>query len=233
MTAQDDGRWVTANHARCTQDAEYVKDITKILVFSFFYLCAVASLRDTFCLTPALLKPPRSPKQMLTDKLYQLAESFPVVVISGARQVGKSTLLQNTLGKETEIVVFDPVIDIENARQDPELFLNNHTPPLILDEIQYAPELIASIKRRIDRDRSSGQYIPTGSQQWGVMKSMSESLAGRAVFLDLYSFSLLEIGRHHSTTPWINKWLRSPEAFLAASPTQRTAVTKRASLGLG
>lgn len=164
-------------------------------------------------------------ERVLTDKLYQLAASFPVVVISGARQVGKSTLLQNTLGKETEIVVFDPVIDIENARQDPELFLNNHPPPLILDEIQYAPELVASIKRRIDRDRSPGQYILTGSQQWGVMKSMSESLAGRAVFLDLYSFSLLEIGRHNSMTPWINRWLRSPEAFLAAPRTQRTAVT--------
>ena len=62
----------------------------------------------------------------LTDKLYKLVESFPVVVISGARQVGKSTLLQSTLGIETEIVVFDPVIDIENTRQDPELFLNNH-----------------------------------------------------------------------------------------------------------
>jgi predicted AAA+ superfamily ATPase len=101
-------------------------------------------------------------ERRLTAKLYQLAESFPVVVISGARQVGKSTLLQNTLGKETEIVVFDPVIDIENARQDPELFLNNHPPPLISDEIQYAPELVSSIKRRIDRDRSSGQYILTG-----------------------------------------------------------------------
>jgi len=164
-------------------------------------------------------------ERMLTDKLYNLAEFFPVVVISGARQVGKSTLLQNTLGKKTEIVVFDPVIDIENARQDPELFLNNHPPPLILDEIQYAPELVASIKRRIDRNRSPGQYILTGSQQWGVMKSMSESLAGRAVFLDLYSFSLLEIGRHDSTTPWITNWLHSPEDFLATSRSQRTAVT--------
>jgi len=97
-------------------------------------------------------------KRMLTDKLYKLADSFPVVVISGARQVGKSTLLQNTLGKKTEIVVFDPVIDIENARRDPELFLNNHPPPLILDEIQYAPELVSSIKRCINHQRSPGQY---------------------------------------------------------------------------
>ncbi len=93
----------------------------------------------------------------MTDKLYKLVESFPVVVISGGREVGKSTLLQNTLGIEAEIVVFDPVIDVENARRDPELFLNNHPTPLILDEIQYAPELVASIKRRVDLDRDPGQ----------------------------------------------------------------------------
>ena len=154
-------------------------------------------------------------RRFLTDKLYKLVESFPVVVISGARQVGKSTLLQNTLGIEAEIVVFDPVIDVENARQDPELFLNNHPTPLILDEIQYAPELVASIKRRIDLDRAPGQYILTGSQQWGVMKSMSESLAGRAVFLDLYSFCLLEISQSDFTMPWIVRWLDSPDVFLA------------------
>jgi uncharacterized protein len=153
-------------------------------------------------------------RRLLTDKLYKLVESFPVVVISGARQVGKSTLLQNTLGIEAEIVVFDPVIDVENARQDPELFLNNHPTPLILDEIQYAPELVASIKRRIDLDRAPGQYILTGSQQWGVMKSMSESLAGRAVFLDLYSFCLLEISQSDFTMPWIVRWLDSPDVFL-------------------
>lgn len=161
-------------------------------------------------------------RRILTDKLYRLVESFPVVVVSGARQVGKSTLLQNTLGKEAEIVVFDPVIDIENARQDPELFLNNHFPPLILDEIQYAPELVASIKRRIDLNRTPGQYILTGSQQWGVMKSMSESLAGRAVFLDLHSFCLLEISQSNSITPWITRWLDSPDIFLSMSQSRLT-----------
>lgn len=152
---------------------------------------------------------------MLTDRLFNLKKSFPIVVISGARQVGKSTLLQNTLGKDAEIVVFDPVIDIENARRDPDLFLDNHPTPLILDEIQYAPELVASIKRRVDLDRTPGQYVLTGSQQWGVMKSMAESLAGRAVFLDLHSFSLFEINQHYGARPWVARWLESQEDFLA------------------
>ena len=157
-------------------------------------------------------------ERSITKRLYQLFEAFPVVVISGARQVGKSTLLQHTLGKQAQIVVFDPVVDIENARQDPELFLNNRKSPLILDEIQYAPELVASIKRRIDRDRTPGQYILTGSQQWGVLKSMAESLAGRAVFLDLEGFCLAEIAQPKATQPWLEEWLNDPAAFPAKEP---------------
>lgn len=150
----------------------------------------------------------------LTQRLYQLADHFPVVVVTGARQVGKSTLLQHTLGQRAEIVVFDPVVDVENARQDPELFLDNRPPPLILDEIQYAPELVASIKRRVDRDRRPGQYILTGSQQWGVLRSLAESLAGRAVFLDLEGFSLAEIAGKTASRPWLQVWLEEPEVLL-------------------
>ncbi|MEW6594364.1 MAG: ATP-binding protein [Thermodesulfobacteriota bacterium] len=154
-------------------------------------------------------------ERLLTSRLYQLTESFPAVVISGARQVGKSTLLQNTLGKTAEIVVFDPFVDIGNARQDPDLFLNNHPPPLVLDEIQYVPELVPSIKRRIDQDRRPGQYILTGSQQWGVMQTMAESLAGRAVFLDMEGFCLSEISQEPLATPWLLRWLQDPEIFLS------------------
>ncbi len=124
---------------------------------------------------------------------------FSVVIVSGSRQVGKSTLLRNELaGWDT--VVFDPAVDVGNARRDPDLFLNNHPPPLILDEIQYAPELVGAIKRRVDLARASansnstsanenaGMYVLTGSQQWSVLKSASESLAGRAAFLDMEGF---------------------------------------------
>ncbi len=140
-----------------------------------------------------------------------MAGSFPVVVISGARQVGKTTLVRH-LFPEFDYFQFDPAVDIEAARYDPDLFLLNHLAPLILDEIQYAPEVVSAIKRRIDPlNLKSGQYLITGSQQWQVMKSLSESLAGRAVFLDLEGFSLQEIAGHGSRKGWLETWLETPD----------------------
>lgn len=141
----------------------------------------------------------------LQSKLQALFQNFPVVVISGARQVGKSTLLR-LLWPQTPHVVFDPVLDIENARAEPDLFLNNRKPPLILDEIQYAPELVPSIKRRLEKNRAPGQYLLTGSQQWNVMKVLAESLAGRAAFLDLEGFHLAELAQKPQAN-WLKKWL--------------------------
>jgi predicted AAA+ superfamily ATPase len=155
-------------------------------------------------------------RRILATRLRQLARTFPAVVLSGARQVGKSTLLQHTF-PAAEAVVFDPTIDVENARRDPELFLSNHTAPLILDEIQYAPELVAAIKRQIDRNRRPGQFIISGSQQWGVLKAMAESLAGRAVFLDLEGFCLAEIAQSRRR-PWLARWLADPAAFVRSKP---------------
>lgn len=142
-----------------------------------------------------------------SSKILDLQQHFPVVVISGARQVGKSTLLQHIF-PDLPRVVFDPVIDVENARQDPDLFLAQRKPPIILDEIQYAPQLVTALKRRLEKDRQPGQYLLTGSQQWGIMKLLSESLAGRAVFLDLEGFSLAEIAEADAETCWLPKWLQ-------------------------
>ena len=186
---------------------------------------------------------------MLADKLRGMLERFSVVVVSGARQVGKSTLLRHEL-PGWESVVFDPAMDIGNARQDPDLFLNNHPAPLILDEIQYTPELVAAIKRRVDSNldsgkvgktnsvrsghsprkgqvgRSAGLYVLTGSQQWSVLKSASESLAGRAVFLDLNGFSLGEIAETIEQENWLKRYLDDPRKFVAKPvrrlPTSRT-----------
>lgn len=154
-------------------------------------------------------------QRTLSDRLKKLAGAFPVVVVSGARQVGKTTLLRHVF-PEHDYVVFDPSLDLEDARKEPDLFLKNHPGPVILDEIQYAPEVVAAIKRQVDRDPSrAGQFLLTGSQQWQVLRSLAESLAGRAAFLDLYGFSLQEIAG--SSSGWLVRWLESPETFLAWS----------------
>ena len=160
----------------------------------------------------------------LSERLKKLAGSFPVVVLCGARQTGKSTLLAKLFGKTCRTVVFDPIIDIQNARAEPDLFLANNPAPLILDEIQYAPQVVASIKRRVDSDRKPGMYLLSGSQQWSVMKSLSESLAGRVVFVDLAGFSAGEISRAQKEALWLHNWLESkgtwrPEKRLAIKHT--------------
>jgi predicted AAA+ superfamily ATPase len=161
--------------------------------------------------------------RFLTTRLEALVQQFPVVVVTGARQVGKTTLLHHVFGSTADMVVFDPALDIGNARQDPDLFLDNHPTPLILDEIQYVPELVAALKRRVDRNRQPGQYLLTGSQQWQVMSRLAESLAGRAVFLDLEGFCLGEMAKAGVSSAWLPAWLEDPEGFLDR-PRQRLAL---------
>ena len=120
-----------------------------------------------------------------------------MILVLGARQAGKSTLLSH-LAPDAGRVVFDPVIDVGNAREDPELFLDQHEPPVILDEVQYVPDLLGVIKRRVDEDRRPGQYLLTGSQNPMLLGSVSESMAGRAAVLDLPFLSLAE--RCHRAT---------------------------------
>lgn len=156
-------------------------------------------------------------RRMLAGKLQRMLRRFPVVVVTGARQVGKSTLLAHEL-QDWATVTFDAAVDVGNARQDPELFLDNHPTPLVLDEVQYAPELVPSIKRRVDRAPSPGQFVLTGSQQWSVLRSASESLAGRAVFLDLEGFSLSEIAEQTIEPHWLERYLTDPAEFVAKPP---------------
>lgn len=155
--------------------------------------------------------------RLLLPKLRELFAYFPIVVVSGARQVGKTTLLHEVFLPEADYVVFDPVLPVAGAREDPDLFLANRGSPLILDEIQYAPEVVAALKRKVDRDRGPGRYLLTGSQQWSVMKSLAESLAGRAVFLDLESLSLGELAGCGAERPWLQDFLENGEAALSTA----------------
>lgn len=127
--------------------------------------------------------------------LKYLSEHFPAVVITGARQVGKSTLVKEFTGEKGGIqyVTLDYPVLRQLARSDPELFLQQYQPPVVIDEIQYAPELLPYIKIRIDEHRTNGMYYLTGSQMFRLMKHVSESLAGRVGILQLFGLSRAEL----------------------------------------
>lgn len=146
----------------------------------------------------------RSIEQMIT----KLSEEFPVIVITGARQVGKSTMLRMIKDEGMNYVSLDDM-DVRNlALSDPKYFLEQYSYPLLIDEIQYAPDLLPYIKMIVDEERlkrlknnepTRALFWLTGSQQFNVMKNISESLAGRVGVLSLYSLSLSEITHNASS----------------------------------
>jgi predicted AAA+ superfamily ATPase len=145
-------------------------------------------------------------------RLLQLKSFFKVVLITGARQVGKSTLLAH-LFPDLKTVVFDPVQDIYGARRDPDLFLNNFPPPLILDEIQFVPDLLPALKRRVDRLDFPGQYFLTGSQNLGMLRSVAESMAGRVGILSLDGMTTYELSGWGKRDGWLPAYLDDPDSL--------------------
>lgn len=134
-------------------------------------------------------------KRAIEDKIQYLSKHFPIVMVCGARQVGKTTLLKHFMEQNEEIryVTLDFPRVRQLAKEDPELFLQQYEAPLIIDEIQYAPELLPFIKIRADENGENGRYYLTGSQMFHMMKKVSESLAGRVGILSMFSMSRAEI----------------------------------------
>lgn len=118
--------------------------------------------------------------------------AFPAVLITGPRQVGKSTLLLNRF-KNIPNVTLDNPLQLLSLRQDPVEFFKLHGSPLIIDEVQRAPECFSVLKYMIDSNRRTGMYILTGSQKYALMKGVSESLAGRIGIVDMLGLSDREI----------------------------------------
>lgn len=129
----------------------------------------------------------------ISNKIKILSENFPAVILTGARQTGKTCLLTR-LFPNHNYVTLDTVQDAALAEDSPETFLGRYPPPLLIDEVQYAPKLFRHIKVAIDRDRHNmGQFILTGSQKFVLMKEVSESLAGRCGILELENLSIKEL----------------------------------------
>jgi len=130
--------------------------------------------------------------RILASGIKRALKTFPAVVITGPRQSGKTTLLKSLLGKTHKYYSLeDPDLRMR-IKDDPRTFLMQCGKRIILDEIQYVPELLPYIKSEIDKMRTPGRWVMTGSQNFVLMKQISESLAGRAAVLSLLPFSLAE-----------------------------------------
>lgn len=127
-----------------------------------------------------------------------IAKTFPVLLVTGQRQVGKTTLLKHIAEPGRNYVTLDDPLQRRLALEDPELFLERFEAPVIIEEIQYAPSLLPHIKMRVDRDGSKGAYWLTGSQMFHLMRDASESLAGRVGIVHLLGLSQAEVARRPS-----------------------------------
>lgn len=146
--------------------------------------------------------------RVLARAVLKALKTFPAIVVTGPRQSGKTTLLKMLFSKTHRFVTLeDPDIRIR-AKEDPLLFLEQYEPPVIIDEIQYLPELLSYIKTRIDQKRKPGQWLFTGSQDFTLMQGISQSLAGRVAVLSLLPFSFSERIGQGRVTKEIDDWLK-------------------------
>jgi predicted AAA+ superfamily ATPase len=132
------------------------------------------------------------PRQ-LERTVARASELFPVVMVTGPRQVGKTTMLRKLAAAGRRYVSLDSLVNRDMAKAEPELFLQRFPPPLLIDEFQYAPDLLPYIKIRVDEGGRNGDYWLTGSQTFHMMRGVSESLAGRVAVLPMQGLSNSEI----------------------------------------
>jgi len=138
----------------------------------------------------------------LSKHLLQAAKSIPVVAITGPRQSGKTTLVKNTFANYPYLNLEDIELR-EYAKSDPKGFLQPYTSGLIIDEIQYVPELFSYIQVIVDERENNGMFILTGSQNFSLLSNVAQSLAGRVLLYELHPFSYLELG---STNFWMDNY---------------------------
>ena len=132
-------------------------------------------------------------KRHLEEPFLNMSKAFPVVLITGPRQVGKTTMLRKIASNDRKYVTLDDPMIKKTAKTDPALFLQRYQPPVLIDEIQYAPELLPYIKMHVDEEKRKGDFWLTGSQLFHMMKNVGESLAGRVGIVNMLGLSQSEL----------------------------------------
>lgn len=140
-------------------------------------------------------------KRDMENLIIELSSEYSCILITGPRQVGKSTMLEH-IDANRNRVTLDDLQERNLARTDPEMFLQLHKPPVLIDEVQYAPELFSYIKIAIDKGIAPGSYWLTGSQSYKLMNLAKESLAGRIAILNLTSLSQHELYAQSQLCPF-------------------------------
>lgn len=136
-------------------------------------------------------------ERTITHTIQNVSETFPVLLLTGPRQVGKSTILESIIEPGRKKVSLDnPTLRLL-AKTEPELFLQRYSPPVMIDEVQYAPELFPYIKIIVDQRKQSGDFWLTGSQMFRMMKNVTETLAGRAGIVPMLGLTNSELYGNH------------------------------------
>ncbi len=142
-------------------------------------------------------------KRDIEDMITKLTKEYACILITGPRQVGKTTVLKKLMDSDREYVTLDDLDERRLAKNDPAMFLQMHTLPIFIDEVQYAPQLFSYIKIAIDNGAPAGDFWLSGSQAFNLMELSQESLAGRVAILQLPSLSQHEIHGTGKNQPFI------------------------------
>ena len=162
-------------------------------------------------------------KRDMEKVFLEVSNQFKAVLVTGPRQVGKTTMLEKLMeGTNRKYVSLDNMADRILANSDPKLFIDTYSPPVFIDEVQYAPALFGYIKIQADKRRQCGDYWLSGSQIFKLMRGVGESLAGRVCLLDLFPLSQNEIYNRKECKPLstdFNSLKERADGIPAASPT--------------
>lgn len=141
-------------------------------------------------------------RRHIEDAIIKVSEMYSAVIVTGPRQVGKTTVIKEVC-RDLKYVTLDDPEALEYAKKESGLFFKTYNPPIVLDEVQYAPELFPYIKIIADETRKKKLFYMTGSQAFHLMKNVTESLAGRIGIIQMLGLSLREIAGSSVDMPFL------------------------------